>query len=152
MSNEPAAVGVARVDDVMPWRVMGDDVRHLGGGPGQAWSLFEIRTDGPMGPPPHRHVWEELFLVTAGRLELFDGERWLVAEPGTLVRLPSFSLHTYRASTPGTRFLALISPGGSETFFRDLAEQVAMMPPDPALVMAICARHGVEIVPGEEAE
>jgi quercetin dioxygenase-like cupin family protein len=145
ISDEPVA-GPVRVDNVPCWKVLGDDVRHVAAGPGQAWSLFEIRTDGPMGPPPHRHEWEELFLVLEGRLELFDGERWNEAGPGTMVRGPGGQPHTYRATAAGTRFLALITPGGTEGFFQEIADRVVTMPPDPALIMAICGRHGVQII------
>ncbi|WP_159718129.1 cupin domain-containing protein [Geminicoccus flavidas] len=146
MFPQELAASTVRLDDVSCWNVLGDEVRHLARGAGQAWSLFEIRTNGPMGPPPHRHAWEELFIVLEGRLELFDGEQWVSAGPGTVVRMPGNLLHTYRAGAAGTRFLALITPGGAETFFRELAEGVATMPPDPEVVMAVCARHGVQIV------
>jgi quercetin dioxygenase-like cupin family protein len=145
ISNEPTA-GAIRLDDVLCWKVLGDDVRHVAAGPRQEWSLFEIRTDGPMGPPPHRHEWEELFLVLEGRLELLDGEQWKEAAPGTLVRIPSGQPHTYRATTVGTRFLALITPGGAEGFFQEIADRVVTMPPDPVMIMAICGRHGVELI------
>lgn len=59
--------------------------------------------------------------------------------------MPPGTVHTF--SNPGTepvRFFGLMSPGGFERYFRDLAAAVGDGPLDPAAVGPIVARYDVQ--------
>jgi mannose-6-phosphate isomerase-like protein (cupin superfamily) len=98
------------------------------------------------GPPPHIHrEMTDMFFVLEGTLTLRVGEETLEAGPGTFAMVPPGTVHTF--SNPGSepvRFLSLVSPGGFERYFRDLAAAVGDGPLNPAVVGPIVARYDVE--------
>lgn len=70
------------------------------------------------GPPPHRHDFEESFIVLDGQLELtFRGNK-LTAGAGTTVNIPSNAPHQFRNSSDApARALLLCSPAGQDNYF-----------------------------------
>ena len=51
----------------------------------------------PGGPGPHFHrTLTESFYVLSGRLRLYDGRRWVDAEPGDFMHVPEGGLHGFR--------------------------------------------------------
>jgi mannose-6-phosphate isomerase-like protein (cupin superfamily) len=126
------------------WTVLGHRVRLRAAGPGGAWSLFEVEAEAG-GPPPHRHLFDELFLVREGALEVLVGERWIGCGPGGQVHVPSWAVHTYRPGPGGVRMDVLATPAGLERFFAELAASVPGLPPDPARLLEVMHRHGLEL-------
>ena len=104
------------------------------------------------GPPPHRHANEdELFIVVSGRLEYWVDRAWVAAEPGTVVFMPRGVEHTFRnaGDTPARQWV-LTTPGGFDRFFAECAgvfadAAAANAAPDMARVLAVFAKHGLEI-------
>jgi quercetin dioxygenase-like cupin family protein len=97
---------------------------------------------------PHRHPWEELYLVLEGTMEVQVGRRVRPAGPGSFVTLPARCLHAFRVTSEHARFLHVSLGRGAVDAFRDLAAEV---PPEPTLddaeaVLAVLARHGIEVV------
>lgn len=100
------------------------------------------------GPPPHRHrETADIFYVLDGELTLeIDGET-IAAPPGTLAVVAPGTVHTFsnRSEEP-VRFLGIVSPGGFEQYFRELAAAVGDGPVDPAVVGPIVAKYDYEAV------
>lgn len=56
-----------------------------------------------IGPPPHRHDWDEAFFVLDGEVEIHCEGRSLVCGRGTFVYVPARTLHGYRFAAGGGR-------------------------------------------------
>src|ERR1700684_562781 len=72
---------------------------------------------GEAGPPPHRHPWDEIYVILGGILEIFDGETWREAKTGACVSAPAGQWHAYRNGTADCRFLTITGPGRAREFF-----------------------------------
>jgi mannose-6-phosphate isomerase-like protein (cupin superfamily) len=109
---------------------------------------MEVRM-GPGGGPPalHRHDPEEIYRIERGTLTLYveddDGElERRPAGPGDVVHIPGGREHTVRneSDEPASAYV-VFSPGAPmERFFRAAAATGGN-----GDVMAIAARHGIEI-------
>ncbi|HJU36467.1 MAG TPA: cupin domain-containing protein [Gaiellaceae bacterium] len=98
-----------------------------------------------LGAPLHRHANEDEYsYVLEGRLGAQLGDEVVEAGPGELVRKPRGQEHTFwNAGDEPLRFLEIISPGGFERYFRELAPVLAAG--DDAGVQEIAARYELEI-------
>jgi quercetin dioxygenase-like cupin family protein len=77
------------------------------------------------GPPPHRHDFEETFIVLEGELEAtFRGTKSVV-RAGDTVNIPSNAPHQFHnASAKPVRLLCICSPAGQENFFLEVGTRV----------------------------
>ncbi|MGO9020111.1 MAG: cupin domain-containing protein [Syntrophobacteraceae bacterium] len=77
------------------------------------------------GPPPHRHDFEETFIILEGELDLtFRGNK-MVARAGDTVNIPSNAPHQFHnSSNEPVRMLCLCSPAGLENFFMQVGTLV----------------------------
>lgn len=103
---------------------------------------------GLLGAPLHRHTREdETSYVLEGVLTAQLGERIVTAGPGDVVVKPRGELHTFwNAGEAPLRFVEVISPGGFEDYFAELARIVpAAGPPDMDALQALAARYGMEL-------
>jgi quercetin dioxygenase-like cupin family protein len=87
------------------------------------------------GPPPHRHDFEETFVVLAGEIEAtFRGERKTV-KTGQTIHIPANAPHQFtNASQEPARLLCICAPAGADKFFRQIGVPVATRttpPPRP---------------------
>jgi quercetin dioxygenase-like cupin family protein len=87
------------------------------------------------GPPPHRHDFEETFVVTAGEIEAtFRGEHKTV-KAGQTIHIPANSPHQFtNASKEPARLICICAPAGMDEFFRLVGVPVATRttpPPKP---------------------
>ena len=86
------------------------------------------------GPPPHRHDFEESFILLEGEIEAtFRGEK-SVARAGHTIHSPANAPHQFRnASDKPVRLLCICSPAGQEEFFAQVGVPVATRttPPPP---------------------
>jgi mannose-6-phosphate isomerase-like protein (cupin superfamily) len=89
---------------------------------GGAFSILE--ESAPVDTPMHIHEHEdELFYVLEGEHVFEVGDETFRVGPGGLVFAPRGIPHSQRRVVPRTgRLLAMLSPGGLEGFFRELAE------------------------------
>jgi quercetin dioxygenase-like cupin family protein len=78
------------------------------------------------GPPPHRHDFEETFIVLDGEIEAtFRGAQSHV-RAGETVHIPANAPHQFRnASAEPVRMLCICSPAGQERFFQEVGVPVA---------------------------
>jgi mannose-6-phosphate isomerase-like protein (cupin superfamily) len=105
------------------------------GGLGVVWRIDAGQSHGrfsvvhhPLAPralaaPMHRHQREDEFsYVLKGRLGALLGEQVVLAGPGTWVRKPRRQWHTFwNAGDAPCEIIEVISPGGFENYFREVA-------------------------------
>jgi len=78
------------------------------------------------GPPPHRHDFEETFILLEGEIEAtFRGKKSTVRAGNTL-NIPANAPHQfYNASASPVRMISICSPAGQEKFFLEVGVPVA---------------------------
>ena len=127
--------------------ILGETLRPvLTNAMGSAVEVYD--TSGPegCGPPPHRHPWEEIYVVRSGRLEVtVDGGTPFTVEAGGVAHVPGHTVHSYRIAAADTNFLTIFSRGNATPFFAELVSEVTMDPPDIPALVGVAQRHGVEI-------
>jgi len=121
------------------------------------YSLFEVDDAPDGGPPMHRHTREdESYFILEGEYEVHfpDGSNVRLS-PGAFARIPMGTVHTYWCIGPNRgRMLVLATPGGLEDFFAELGDRAVDRvnpptpsgPPDFGAMVAIAAKHGIEVV------
>ena len=80
------------------------------------------------GPIPHFHkTMSESFFILSGAVQLFDGERWIDANPGDFLYVPAGGIHGFRNdSGKPASMLILFAPGAPrEPYFEAIAEMAA---------------------------
>jgi uncharacterized cupin superfamily protein len=78
------------------------------------------------GPPPHRHDFEETFILLEGELQAtFRGEK-IIVKAGDTITIPANAPHQFKniASQP-VRLICICSPAGQEKFFLEVGVPVA---------------------------
>ena len=100
------------------------------------------------GPPPHVHDREEeLIVVVSGEFDVLIGGEVTSAKAGDVINFARGSAHTFSqvGDEPGVTIWT-VTPGASfEAFFEELAALPAG-PPDPAVLVPLFARYGMEIL------
>jgi uncharacterized cupin superfamily protein len=78
------------------------------------------------GPPPHRHDFEESFIILEGEIETtFRGVKQ-VARAGETVHVPANAPHQFQNKRDRpARLLCVCSPAGQEEFFAKVGAPVA---------------------------
>lgn len=112
------------------------------------WSLFEEEVPLGMGPPQHRHDWDEAYYILEGQINfLVDGEL-VTSSRGDFNYLPRGTIHGFKgASESPARVLIFASPAHGSEFFHELSEQVRRVPDDLAKIPEIGREHGIEFMP-----
>ena len=87
--------------------------------------LFDMHIPPEGGPGPHRHDFEETFLVLDGEIEAtFRGSKMTV-KAGETINVPSNAPHQFHnSSSAPARLLCLCSPAGQENFFMEIGIKV----------------------------
>lgn len=114
--------------------------------------LGAIEVTGPGGAAPPLHVHhreDEAFYVLEGDYSVFIGNDVIAASPGSWVWGPRDVPHGYQVHSERGRHLSLVTPGGFEEFFEEVAA-FATPDADPRNEMsrlaAVAARYGVEFL------
>jgi mannose-6-phosphate isomerase-like protein (cupin superfamily) len=112
------------------------------------WSLFEEEVPLGMGPPAHRHDWDEAYYILDGQVDFeIDGETTSSAR-GDFNHLPRGTDHGFKgASESAARVLIFASPAHGSEFFHELSEQVRTVPNDLTKIPEIGRQHGIEFMP-----
>ena len=77
------------------------------------------------GPPPHRHDFEETFIVLEGELEATVRGTEVVVRAGETVNIPANAPHQFRnSSTTPVRMMCICAPAGQEKFFLEVGVSV----------------------------
>jgi len=112
------------------------------------------------GPPPHRHDFEESFILLEGEIEAtFRGVKSVI-RAGETVHIPANAPHRFQnTSSQPARLLCICSPAGQEEFFAEVGVPVATRttaPPklDPAAqaefrakAEALAPKYRTELLP-----
>lgn len=130
--------------------------RAMAGGIGVAFRFESEHTGGalsvvehPFAPrtlvPPHVHTREDEFsIVTAGAIGFRSGTDEVVLEAGGYIAKPRGELHAmWNPTDQESRMIEIISPGGFEGFFRDLADLVESGSFDPDAMGPLAAAYGL---------
>lgn len=136
---------ISTIDESDTHLVLGEELRPLiTNAMGSSIEVFDTSGPSGVGPPPHRHPWEEIYVVLAGDLEIVvDGETHTVGVGG-LAHVPADTEHAYRAVTD-VHFLTIVSAGNAAKFFAQLADEVEMSPPDIPGIVRVASIHDVTI-------
>jgi len=88
--------------------------------------LIDMHVPPGGGPPPHRHDFEETFIILEGELDVtFRGNKSVV-RLGDTVNIPSNAPHQFHnSSSKPVRLLCICSPAGQENFFMQVGIPVA---------------------------
>jgi len=111
------------------------------------------------GPGPHRHDFEETFILLEGELEMtFRGAKSIV-RVGDTVNVPSNAPHQFHnSSSSAVRMICICAPAGNEKYFLELGVPVATRTtPPPKLdekqmaefakkARAIAPKYGTELL------
>jgi quercetin dioxygenase-like cupin family protein len=96
--------------------------------------LIDMHVPPGGGPPPHRHDFEETFILLEGELQAtFRGQKSLV-KAGDTVHIPANAPHQFHnAGDKPVRMLCICAPGGQEDFFAQVGVPVVARttPPPP---------------------
>jgi len=113
---------------------------------GGAMSIVDSVSPPMSGPPRHiHHKEDETFVILTGEVELWIDGRTSYAGPGQTAFIPRGTEHTFRAiGDKPCRHLVILTPGGFEGFFADMAAAQARIPEDMDVVSESAARHNLE--------
>src|SRR5271154_5298177 len=126
-SDSPAATHIGLVGDTYTILLTGKDTAGK-------FCLIDMHVPPGGGPPPHRHDFEETFIILEGEIEATFRGKQSVAAAGQTIHIPANAPHTFRnAFTAPARMLCLCAPAGAEEFFAQLGVPVATRttPPPP---------------------
>ena len=90
------------------------------------YCLIDMHVPPGGGPPPHRHDFEETFIILNGEIQAtFRGEKRVV-KAGETINIPANAPHQFRnSSSKAARMLCICSPAGQEEFFKKVGTPVA---------------------------
>jgi quercetin dioxygenase-like cupin family protein len=142
MTDEKSKYAALPADDLMRalamTRVDGDAVAHIGlvgdtytvtvagKDTGERFCVIDMHVPAGGGPGPHRHDFEETFIVLEGEIEVtFRGKKSTV-RAGETVNVPSNAPHQfYNAFSKPARMICICSPAGNDRFFAEIGVPVA---------------------------
>lgn len=121
------------------------------------YCLIDMHIPPGGGPPPHRHDFEETFMLLEGEIEAtFRGEKTTV-RGGETLHIPANAPHSFTNSSKGNvRLLCLCAPAGQEEFFAQVGVPVATrLTPPPKLdkeAQAASMKKAEELAPKYHTE
>ncbi|MBF9032736.1 cupin domain-containing protein [Rhodobacterales bacterium HKCCE2091] len=109
---------------------------------GGSLSITDSITPAWSGPPRHiHHDADEIFYLIEGDVEFWLEGETFTRGPGSAVFIPRGREHTYRATALASRHLVILTPGGFEGFFAEMAEGQFRIPEDMGEIEQSAARH-----------
>jgi quercetin dioxygenase-like cupin family protein len=115
-------------DDLPHIGLVGDTYTVLLSGKDTAgrFCLIDMHIPPGGGPPPHRHDFEESFILLEGEMEAtFRGTKSVV-KAGETINIPANAPHQFHnSSDAAVRLLCICSPAGQEEFFELVGVRVA---------------------------
>jgi mannose-6-phosphate isomerase-like protein (cupin superfamily) len=114
---------------------------------GGALSILSVTAPPHSGPPTHIHAGEdEVFIILSGTVDFAVGDRRLTCGPLQTAFVPRGVAHSFRTGPEGARGLTILTPGGFEGFFAEMATLDLQLPQDLALMRDIAGRYGSSLV------
>jgi quercetin dioxygenase-like cupin family protein len=105
---------IGLVGDTYTITVTGEDT-------GGRFCVIDMHIPPGGGPPPHRHDFEETFILLEGEMEAtFRGQK-VIVEAGEAATIPANAPHQFKnVSSKPVRLLCICSPAGQEKFFLEV--------------------------------
>jgi quercetin dioxygenase-like cupin family protein len=118
-ADSPAAQHIGLVGDTYTITVAGKDT-------GNRFCVIDMHVPPGGGPGPHRHDFEETFILLEGELQVtFRGQKSTV-RAGDTVNIPSNAPHQFHnSSSDPVRMVCICSPAGNDRFFQEVGVPVA---------------------------
>ena len=113
---------------------------------GGSWSLFEEEVPLGMGPPPHRHDWDEAYYILDGEVDFEVDGKPVRSARGDFNYLPRNTVHGFKGDSPA-RVLIFAAPAHGSEFFHELKDEIRNLPEDGPKIPEIGERHGVHFMP-----
>jgi quercetin dioxygenase-like cupin family protein len=112
---------------------------------GSRLSLFESLDQPGYSPPRHIHHYEdETFQIQSGEVEFWTRDQTRLYGPGSVVFVPRGTEHTFRVvGDLPARMLTIMTPGGFESFFTEMAKHNCRIPDDMAQIAAMGERFNL---------
>ena len=89
------------------------------------YSLIDMYIPQHGGPPPHRHDFEETFMVLEGEIEATFRGQTSAVKAGETLHIPANAPHRFTNALPEpARSLCICSPAGQEEFFLTIGDPV----------------------------
>jgi quercetin dioxygenase-like cupin family protein len=108
-----------------------------------AMSIVDSVSPAGSGPPRHIHHREdEAFMLLTGECEFWLAGTRFVRGPGQTAFVPRGTEHTFKVlGERPCRHLVILTPGGFEGFFADMARGQFRIPDDMPAINESAARH-----------
>ena len=105
-------------------------------------AIFESISPLGSGPPRHiHHAEDETFYLLTGKCEFWIEDVTKIYSAGEAVFVPRGTSHTFRIiGTTDSRHLTMLTPGGFEAFFTEMAKGNFRIPDDMAQISEVAAR------------
>ena len=112
---------------------------------GGAMSIVDSVSPAGSGPPRHIHDAEdEAFVVLTGECEFWMAGERKRCGPGEAIFVPRGVEHTFRVvGDAPSRHLIILTPGGFENFFSEMAQGQFRIPEDMEQVVESGGRHNL---------
>lgn len=112
---------------------------------GGAMSITDSVTEPGEGPPRHVHDAEdEAFIILTGEVEFWVAGERFIKGPGEAAFVPRGTEHTFRvAGDMPSRHIVILTPGGFEEFFEEMAAGKFRIPDDMQHIEESAARHNL---------
>jgi quercetin dioxygenase-like cupin family protein len=114
---------------------------------GGAISIVDSVSPAGSGPPRHVHEREdEAFIISTGECEFWLEGQTFTKRAGETVFVPRGREHTFRVlGDQPSRHIIILTPGGFESFFAEMAQGGFRIPEDMDQIGASAARHSLRL-------
>src|SRR6201996_6839149 len=118
LNDERSLPHVGLVGDTYTITVTGEDTAGR-------YCVIDMHIPPGGGPPPHRHDFEETFILLEGEMEAtFRGQKSML-KAGDTVTIPANAPHRFQNVSQGdVRLICICSPAGQEKFFMEIGVPV----------------------------
>jgi quercetin dioxygenase-like cupin family protein len=112
---------------------------------GGSMSVLDTVSPHGWGPPRHiHHAEDEIFVILSGECEFWLEGETFTRGPGETAFIPRGKEHTFRVlGDIPCRHLLILTPGGFEGFFADMARGRYRIPEDMPAVEESARRHNL---------
>lgn len=110
-------------------------------------SIVDSVSPAASGPPRHiHHDADEIFVVLSGRVEFWLEGETFVRERGETAFVPRGKEHAFHVlGEEASRHLVILTPGGFEGFFTEMAERQCKIPDDLPAIAEAGQRFSMEL-------
>lgn len=110
---------------------------------GGGMSIVDSLSPAGSGPPRHVHEREdETFVLLSGCCEFWTEGETFTKRPGETMFVPRGIEHTFRVvGDMPSRHLVILTPGGFEGFFAEMAARQFQIPQDMEMIAESAGRH-----------